>query len=182
MLTKWLPTFVTLCLPPCSHRKNWCLQKRTLDICNFERLCALGEPLTCGLGDAVRSPSPDVRSSAVKKKKWTTGNGWSQNRLLTSLTRVFSLRLVFPAKSSCKDLISPFLLPPETGGHKTDPWCPEEKWTFLQTLDLRNSHSFCLLSEEEQMDHLKRVVTKQTLDVWDSCPLILLMSELDRRC
>jgi hypothetical protein len=37
------------------------LTKRTLDIRNFERLCALGELLTCGLGDVVRSSSSDVR-------------------------------------------------------------------------------------------------------------------------
>jgi hypothetical protein len=39
------------------------LTKGTLYIRNFERPCPLGESPTRGLGDAVRSPSSDVRFS-----------------------------------------------------------------------------------------------------------------------
>jgi hypothetical protein len=37
-----------------------------------------------------------LRIVFLGKNKWTTGNGWSQNRLLMSGTRVFSPLLVFP--------------------------------------------------------------------------------------
>jgi hypothetical protein len=56
------------------------------------------------------------------------------NRLLTSVTCAFSVLLVSPAKSFRKDPISPFLLPPETGGHKTDSCCPEENGLFFHRL------------------------------------------------
>jgi hypothetical protein len=61
------------------------LTKRTLDIRNFERLCAFGESLTCGLGDVVRSSSSDVRS-LVPSALLTPETGAHKNGLLTSVT------------------------------------------------------------------------------------------------
>jgi hypothetical protein len=91
------------------------------------------------------------------------------NRLLTSVTRAFPVLLVSPAKSFRKDPISPFLLPPETGGHKTDSCCPEENGLFFHRLPTSGTRiPFVFFLRKKKLDHRKRVVTKQTLDVRNS--------------